>query len=683
MSDLSGFVWSIADLLRGPYKPKQYGNVILPFTVLRRLECVIEPHRNVMSEVLRKARNDTARRSLLRQATRSEADPGLTFWNTSSYTLAKALQDPENLAANLIDYINGFSSDVDMFKHFGEDGFEPTIRKLDENGLLALVTREFAELDLSPARVDNAGMGDLFEHLIFKFAEASNEEAGDFYTPRDAVQLLVDLVFSEDTDGLRGHAVRSVYDPAAGTGGMLSVAEQHVKLMNPDAELRLYAQEINGDSYAICKADMLIKGQDIASIAKGDTLSSDQHEDRNFDYVLSNPPFGQDWKKSEVAVRKENAGQSFQPGVLEQPFVGRFGPGLPSVSDGAMLFLLHAISKMRAVDEFGRGGRVGIVLNGSPLTNGAAGSGPSNIRGWLLENDLVETIVGLPNDMFYNTGIATYLWILTNTKTDERRGRVRLVDATGFGTKMRKKLGDKAVQISERHRDLIVKAAAGGENEVPFKDFDVLDFAYWSVTVARPFQWRFQVSEERVQAIEAAANTEAKTGKVPKPSLGDIKGLPKALREFGDTVYLHRETFLAALDSHLQDAGVTLSTSQRKSLWQSLGEHDPKAEVVSNKKGVPEPDTSLRDAEMVPFGWGGHAKHHDARDETIAAYFEAEVVPHVPDAWIDKSKTRVGYEIPFTRHFYRYSPPRALTSIDADLEKSVARILEMLREVEG
>ncbi|WP_156252432.1 type I restriction-modification system subunit M [Pseudactinotalea terrae] len=665
MSQLSNFVWSIADLLRGPFKPHQYGTVILPFTILRRLEAVMAPHRDALAAAVAKSEDPTMRRAHVRRAT------GLPFYTTSSYTLATALEDPDNLAANLVDYVNGFSDEVDVFKHFD---FEARIHQLDAVDRLIPVTQGFAAAPLSTDDVDNAGMGDLFEHLIFKDFEASNAEAGDFYTPRDAIRLLVDLVFAEDTAALATPGItRSVYDPAAGTGGMLSVAEEHLHELNPKANLALFAQEINPSSYAIAKSDMLIKGQDIANVRLGDTLAEDLFAGDTFDFVLSNPPYGVDWKASEKAVRAEHA----------RGTNGRFGPGLPSVGDGSMLFLLHVIAKLRPVDARGNGGRGGIVLNGSPLFNGGAGSGPSNIRGYLLENDLVDAIVALPNDMFYNTGIATYLWILDNSKQPERRGKVQLVDATKLGTKMRKSLGSKRVEISASDRDLIVRtydhfdggasvgeSGSDGGGSPRSKVFDNLDFAYWSVTIERPLQLNFQVTPERLESV-----TESKP-------LAKVDGLVDALSSFGDKLYLNREEFLRDVGRHLGAAGIGLSTPQRKALWQALGERDENADVCTTK-GQPEPDTGLRDTEVVPFGWGGHSMSHDAERDTIQAYADAEVLPHVPDAWIDWHKTKVGYEIPFTRHFYEYVPPRSLEEIDADLEASVARILTLLREVEA
>lgn len=668
MSVLSSFVWSVADTLRGPYAEAEYGSVILPFTVLRRLECVMAPHREVMAEIVAQYPGEQQRRTHLKLNTRTADSAGLSFWTTSDYTLKRALQDPNNLAENLIDYVGGFSANLDVFKSFD---FETVIRTLDARARLAQVARHFEKIDLSPDAVSNADMGDLFENLIYRFAESANDGAGQFYTPRDVVRLLVDLVYAEDTEALRDRGtVRSVYDPTVGTGGMLTVADEHLHGLNPDASTALFGQEINPRTYAICKADLIIKGQDPSNVRQGDTLVVDRFENQGFDYVLSNPPFGTDWKAVESDVKNEHArgGQ------------GRFAPGLPGVGDAAMLFLLHVASKMRDVDSTGRGGKAGIVLNGSPLFNGGAGSGPSDIRGHMLENDLVEAIVALPNDMFYNTGIATYLWILSNAKSPERKGTVQLIDAKELGSKMRKSIGSKRIEISEAHRKDIVRAFVGGEAEldeatVPVKVFANRDFAYWTVTIERPLQLRFECTPERIGAV------------AEHKKLGQIDELTEVLKSFGDQPYLNREKFIKELAGHLRDHGVGLTTAQRKALWQTIGVHDETADVCLHtsgaRKGEPEPDPALRDTENVSFGWGGHPKTHEALVETVQAYFDAEVKPHVEDAWIDWDKTKTGYEIPFTRHFYTYEPPRPLEEIDADLEHVVSEIMTLLREVES
>ncbi|OBJ33695.1 class I SAM-dependent DNA methyltransferase [Mycolicibacter heraklionensis] len=577
MSKLGNFVWGIADQLRGVYKPHQYGGVILPFTILRRLDCVLGPTRDEVRALAEKYAGGALDVQVKRKT-------GMALYNTSAFDFKTLLEDPEGLRANLMDYITGFSANIDVFERFK---FENELATLDEKNRLYLVTSQFAEVDLHPDVVSNAEMGDLFEHLIYKFAEASNEEAGEHYTPRDAIRLMVDLLFAEESAALlEPGTVRTIYDPTAGTGGMLSVAEERLLERNQDARLRLYGQEINDQSYAICKSDMIAKGQDAGNIKLGDTLADDLFFDRTFDFCMSNPPYGVDWKASQESVKKEALTQN-----------SRFSHGLPTVGDGQMLFLSHLASKMRPAHD--GGGRAGIVLNGSPLFNGAAESGPSRIRQWLLESDLVEAIVALPTNMFFNTGIATYIWILDNTKRPERVGKVQLIDASSFWTKIRRNLGAKGREVDAESRERILALYDAFDEADPdySKVFTVSDFAYWTVTVERPLL--------------------TETGK-----------------------------------------------------------------VSTDRKGNPKPDPKLRDTENIPFTYGGNTDGDAGRAETIKAYFDHQVLPHVPDAWVDVAKTKVGYEIPFTRHFYKYVPPRPLAEIDADLEKQVARIIDLLRQVE-
>lgn len=579
-TNLSSFVWSIADQLRGVYKPHQYGGVILPFTILRRLDCILEPTRDEVRSLAAKYDGGALDVQVKRTT-------GLGFYNTSQFDFPSLLADPAGLRANLVDYITSFSSNVDMFERFK---FENELATLDEKGRLYLIVEAFGNIDLHPDKVSNAQMGDIFEELIRKFAEASNEEAGEHYTPRDAIRLIVDLLFAEDNDALREPGtVRTIYDPTAGTGGMLSVAEERLLSRNPQARLRLYGQEINDQSYAICKSDMIAKGQDASNIRLGDTLIEDLFADRTFDFCMSNPPYGVDWKAAKESVEKErkNLGAA-----------SRFGPGVPAVSDGQMLFLLHLAHKMRPTAH--GGGRAGIVLNGSPLFNGGAGSGPSEIRRWLLENDLVEAIVALPTDMFFNTGIATFVWILDNTKREERRGKVQLIDASSMGTKMRKSLGSKRKEVSAEARDQILALYDAFDEADPelSKVFPINEFGYWTITVEQPLL-------------------------------------------------------------------------------------DDDSNPMTDRKGKPKPDSKKRDTENVPFTYNDNQAGDSGRDATIAAYVHMEILPHVPDAWVDRKKTKVGYEIPFTRHFYKYVPPRPLTEIDADLEAQIAKIQALLSKVEG
>ena len=653
MSNLGNFVWGIADQLRGVYRPSQYGNVILPMTILRRLDCVLEATRD---QVRALAEAET-RPEILDVKVRQQF--GLHFYNTSDYDLARLKKDPDGLRNNLIDYISKFSSNIDVFERFK---FENEIATLDENNRLYIVVSQFADIDLHPDVVSNAEMGDLFEELIRKFAEASNETAGEHFTPRDAIRLAVDLVFAEDSDALTEKGVvRSVYDPTAGTGGMLSVADEHLKSRNPDARLNLYGQEINDQSYAICKSDMIAKGQDAGNIKRGDTLANDLFAGRTFDYCLSNPPYGVDWKASQDAVVTEyNHGGAYS----------RFPGGLPPISDGQMLFLQHLATKMRPVED--GGGRAAIVLNGSPLFSGGAESGPSEIRRWLLENDLVEAIVALPTNMFYNTGIATYIWLLDNTKQPERVGKVQLIDGTDLYAKMRKSLGSKNRELTDEHREAILRLYDEMADDDRSKILTNDQFGYWTITVERPLRLNFTCTPERIERALAAKPLKAV----------DPEQLRDALEAFGIETYTNRETFLKALNPHLGDCGVALTTPQRKALWLALGEHDDDADICLDKNGNPEPDPALRDAENVPFTYAGNVRGAEGRFETIGAYFDNEVLPHVADAWVDHAKTKVGYDIPFTRHFYRYVPPRPLAEIDADLDVQVFRILDLLREVE-
>jgi type I restriction enzyme M protein len=575
-ANLSALLWSVADLLRGDYKQSEYGRVILPFTVLRRLDCVLEPTKAaVLEEKEKREKAGLNPEPFLIQKS------GQHFVNTSPMDLKKVLGDADNVRENLLAYVRAFSPAVrDIFDAFD---FAGQVERLDKAKLLYLVTQKFANFDLHPDAVSNAQMGLVFEELIRRFAELSNETAGEHFTPREVIRLMVNLLFIEDDDALnKPGVVRTLYDPTAGTGGMLSVADEYLTEHNPGARLVMFGQELNPESYAICKADMLIKGQDVSNIVLGNTLSNDGLPEKRFDYMLSNPPFGVEWKKIETEVRKE---------AKQKGFSGRFGPGLPRVSDGSLLFLLHLISKMRPAQQ--GGSRFGIVLNGSPLFTGGAGSGESEIRRYVLENDLLEAIVALPTDMFYNTGIATYVWILSNRKPQNRRGIVQLIDGSGMWQKMRKSLGSKRKELSPAHIEEITRLFGGCEEAqrggVPISRlFRNEDFGYRTITVERPLR------DEKGEIVRAA------------------KG---------------------------------------------------------KAKGQPVPDTDLRDTENVPLS------------EDVEAYFRREVLPHAPDAWIDHDKTKVGYEIPFNRHFYVFNPPRPLAEIDAELKIVTDRIVAMIGEL--
>ncbi len=644
---ISALIWATADLLRGDYKQSDYGKIILPFTLLRRLECVLEPTReDVLKEnEARKNLGIPMEQFLVRKS-------GHSFYNTSKYTLSKLMSDPNNIRENLESYINDFSPNArEIFEKYE---FAVQIDKLNEANLLYLIIEKFAHIDLHPDAISNHEMGLLFEELIRKFAEASNETAGEHFTPRDIVRLTTSLLFSTDDDVLtKSGVVRSLYDPTAGTGGFLSSGSEYVYELNPDATLVTFGQELNGESYAICKADMMIKGQPVENIKHGNTLSDDQLESNKFDYMLSNPPFGVEWKKVQKTVVQE---------YEEQGFNGRFGPGLPRVSDGSLLFLLHLISKMRPQSE--GGSRIGIILNGSPLFTGGAGSGESEIRRYVLENDLLEAIVAMPNDMFFNTGIATYIWILSNNKPTDRKGKVQLINASGMGNSMRKSLGSKRKFLDETQISDIVRLYGEFETSKISKLFKTTDFGYRRITVERPLQLSYYPHD--ADKLEALQNDKA------------FAKIDKALQEeFLDMLEGVESQKYYSLDDLLIDLAIEPMTALVKLIMKHLGEHDDEAQIMRDKKGNPKPNPDLRDYENIPLS------------EDIEEYFAREVTPHVPLAWIDEKKCDakdgevgiVGYEIPFNRHFYEYTPPRALEEIDAELETLSAEIMEMLREI--
>jgi type I restriction enzyme M protein len=646
-SSLGAMVWSVADLLRGEYKQSDYGKVILPFTLLRRLESVLAPTKDaVLAEYNTKKDLGIPLDIFLTQKS------GNQFYNTSKFDLNTLLADPDNLLQNLENYITGFSANaLEVFEKYK---FNEQIQFLSDSDLLFEVVKKFATIDLSPESVSNHDMGLVFEDLIRRFAEASNETAGEHFTPRDTVRLTTSLLFCMDDEILTKEGiVRSLYDPTAGTGGFLSSGSEYIHELNDKAKLVLFGQELNGESYAICKADMLIKGQDVANIKHGNTLSDDQLYAKKFSYSLSNPPFGVEWKKVEKIVKQEHT---------EKGYAGRFGPGLPRVSDGSLLFLMHLISKMEKMEN--GGGRIGIILNGSPLFTGGAGSGESEIRRYTLENDLLEAIVALPTDMFFNTGIATYIWVLSNKKPEERQGKVQLINATSMFQPIRKSLGSKRKEISQEQQDEITRIYGNFEESKVSKIFDTEDFGFRRITVERPLQLAFYPhNEEKVNALkeDSAFN---------KWDADLQQALLENLAYIKDDEILDREVFNDKIT-------IKLTATQLKLVHKHIGEHNDNAAICTDKKGNPEPNPDLRDYENIPL------------KEDIQAYFEREVLPHVPNAWIDTNKTDardgqvgiVGYEIPFNRHFYEYTPPRPLEAIDADLDAVTADILKLLQEV--
>ncbi|WP_041350400.1 type I restriction-modification system subunit M [Nitrosococcus watsonii] len=653
-SQTAAFLWSIADLLRGDFKQSQYGRIILPFTLLRRMECVLEPTKAkvVQQATVHQHKPDHVREMLLRRAA-----SGLQFFNASPLTLG-TLSDTQT-AADLMSYAQSFSTDAcEIFEHFE---FENFVQQLSSANLLYQVVQRFAATDLSPARISNFGMGIIFEELIRRFAESSNETAGEHFTPRDIVHLTTSLVITGQDDKLAPNRIVTIYDPTAGTGGFLSEGDEYIQSISEKVSVSLHGQELNPESYAICKADMLIKGQDVANIKLGNTLSNDQltGPEHRFDFMLSNPPFGVEWKK----VQKQISGEHKHKG-----FNGRFGPGLPRVPDGSLLFLLHLVSKMR--DPRDGGSRIGIILNGSPLFTGGAGSGESEIRRYLLQHDLVEAIIALPTDMFYNTGIATYVWLLSNHKPAERRGKVQLIDGSQHFAKMRKSLGSKRQYVTAEQINELVRLYGAFEETPQSKIFPINAFGYRRITVERPLRLNFQASAARIDNVLREKAIQ-KLDDTARQQLADALGAMDP-----SPLYRNREQFAKLLKKTLTAHGVSLSTPEQKALLNGLGERDPEADICTTK-GKPEPDTGLRDNENVPLG------------ESVYDYFQREVIPHVPDAWINESKRDaldgevgiVGFEIPFNRHFYVFQPPRPLEAIDRDLKACTDRIKQMIEEL--
>lgn len=710
-SQVANFIWSICNLLRGPYKRNEYRKAILPLTVLRRFDCLLEPTKQAAFE---EYQNLTSKPERVIQA-RLQAITGYRFYNLSRMQFAKTsrhslLNDPNNLAPNLNNYVNGFSPNVraimEKFK------FSDQIAHMAEKNILFEVIKAFAAVDLSPQRVDNVQMGYVFEELIRIGAEQSNEEAGEHFTPREVIKLMVNLLLVPEQDLAQSHVVKTIYDPACGTGGMLSVAEEYIRKLNAEAKPKLFGQDWNDEAWAVCKSDMLIKDEDADNIILGDTFTRDGFDRDSegnkwtFDYMLANPPFGVEWKQQQKSIQQE---------ADTLGYAGRFGAGTPRINDGALLFLQHMIAKMRTVEN--GGSRIGIVFNGSPLFTGDAGSGESEIRRWIIENDWLEAIVALPEQLFYNTGISTYIWIISNRKEPQRKGKIQLIDARNFWVPMEKSLGNKRRRIGDPgdkakdpdHIGEITRIYAnftegetrrfnidGKDKElVVSKVFDNADFGYHKITVERPLRLNFQASAERMARIEeqtafvnlagsnkkneTARQQEIEGGRARQQQIrgllaafaaqhGDENALGRGEKSFAPT-YLDRTAFLNALRQTEQATGIRLSASELKAVLAALSERDESAQICTDRQGNPEPDSDLRDTETVPL------------KESIEAYFQREVLPHVPDAWIDHGKTKIGYEIPLNRHFYRYEPPRELEVIEAEIKSLEGEIIELLREV--
>lgn len=630
-SEKVGLIWSVAKLLRGDYKLSDFGKVILPFVVLRRLDCVLESSKEA---VLAAAKNVPETATAIMRETILNKAAGQSFHNLSPYTFARLKSEPDQLELNLNNYLNGFSSNI---KNVFVEQFElkQQIARLDKSGLLFLVLSRFADVDLHPNKVSNLDMGYIFEELIRKFAEQSNETAGEHFTPREVIRLMVNLLLTDDANALRQNGViRTLYDPACGTGGMLSVAETYVRELNKSAKLIPFGQELNPETYAICKCDMLIKGQDPEKIAFGNSISEDKFASEKFDYCISNPPFGVDWKKIEsfVKAEKESLGLS-----------GRFGAGLPSVEDGALLFLQHMLSKLRTDSP----SRMAIVVNGSSLINGKPGSGESEIRRWAIENDWLEAIVGLPDQMFYNTGILTYIWILSRNKPDHRRGKIQLINAVDMYDKSWKALGDKRNELSEEHITEITRTFGDMTETSWSRVFDNSDFGFVRVTMERPLRLSFEITQDKLEDIR-----DDELRFAIQPLSGTVK-------------WRSEQAFITDLKRALGRNDITLKTPALKSLAARFGTVDPDAEpVIRGGKQVPDPD--LRDFETIPL----------ASDPDV--HFQRNVLPYAPDAWMEMSGAKKGYRIPFTQIFFQYQPPRSLDKIDEQLRQDMSDLVSSL-----
>jgi type I restriction enzyme M protein len=658
------FIWDLADLLRGSYKRNEYQKVILPFTVLKRFDSVLEYSKKDVLETYNKYKDTIENLDpVLSSVAVDKNDNELGFYNYSKYDFKSLIQDPEHIEENLMHYLDSFSPNIqDIFDNFY---IKNHIARLSKANLLFLLVKKFSEskLDLHPDKVSNHEMGTIFEELIRKFSEQSNEEAGEHFTPRDVVKLMTHLIFSENGVHLQEkNLIKKIYDPACGTGGMLTSCKNFISELNDSVDVVLYGQEVNEEIYAICKADMLIKGENSENIkGPSSTLSDDQLPDDWFDFMISNPPYGRKWEQDKEAVQKE----------AEKGFDGRFGAGLPRINDGQLLFLEHMLSKMKEDEK----SRIAVITNGSPLFTGDAGSGESNIRRWIIENDFLEAIIGLPDQLFYNTGIRTYIWVLTNEKPRERVGKVQLVDASGKYVKMRKSLGNKRHQLSDEDiEDIMDLYNEFDENDV-IKVFDNEDFGYTKVTVERPLQLNYEVTEERLEnlyAVNAFSKLAVSKSKDPEVKLreeGEGKKLQDkiitALKKI-DQPYQNWDAFEMRVKKVLKP--FNLSAAFIKNIIMALSEHDETADYVTDKKGNKKPDPKLRDTEKIPL------------KEDVDEYFRREVLSYYSDAWMDRKKDKIGFELNFTQYFYKYQPPRPLEEIERDIREVTAEIQELIRE---
>lgn len=660
-AELSAFIFNVADILRGAYKPHEYGAVMLPMTLLRRFECVVAPHRAAIDAAVKNARG--LKGPSLEAAVLDEmASRKLRVVHIGERSFSSVLTG--EVCDEMLAYFGEWSANV--IKVLANFKFAEQVKRLQEVGKLYGVVSSFAAIDLSPEVVDNHMMGMAFEDLIRRFAETSNFTAGEHYTPRDVIELMVDLLLEADAERLK-HGAPSVklYDPACGTGGMLTVAAEHIRKANPNARPLLYGQEINAESFALCQGDVLLRDQDPENIALGNTLRVDRHADKPFDYLLSNPPFGVDWKDDAKEVLRERK---------EHGARGRFAAGLPRLSDGSLLFLQHMVSKLRPKEQ--GGGRIAIVLNGSPLFTGDAGSGESDIRKWLFENDLVEAIVGLPDQLFFNTGIATWVWLVTNRKPEARANQVQIVDATGMGIKMRRSLGNKRNEIPAAQREAIVALYRDFTEGPTVKILPTTAFGYRKITVERPLRLRPVRDADHRARLDAHGAVRALTEKRGLGAEKQREGIAAqtALHEVVEALDDAR-TFATWMDFEetvavaFKAKGHKLTGALRWALRDSLGERDSAATPLRDEDGALVPDPELRDNENVPL------------DETVEDYMAREVLPHVPDAWVDPAKDKIGYEVSITRYFYRYTPPRPPSEIAAEIQTLEREVQALLAEV--
>jgi len=664
----STFIWNIADLLRGSYKRNEYQKVILPFTVLKRFDSVLKHSQPEVDKIYEQYKSTFSIDDMkipLQEVLVDEEGNEINFYNVSGFTFEKLLEDSDAIEENLLTYIDGFSKNVrDILENFE---IKDHISRLAKANLLYLLIGKFSEerINLSPKAVSNHEMGTIFEELIRKFSETSNEEAGEHFTPRDVVKLMTELMFINDESIEEKGIIKTIYDPACGTGGMLTFCEEHILSQNSNPKIVLYGQEINPEIYAICKADMLIKGNSADNIkGPSSTLSDDRLPDKHFDYIISNPPYGRDWELDQKAVLKE----------AELGEQGRFQAGTPRKNDGQLLFLQHMISKMKKDEK----SRIAVITNGSPLFTGDAGSGESNIRKWILENDYLETLIALPGELFYNTGIKTYIWILTNQKSFERTGKVQLIDATEEYTKIRKSLGNKRNEITKRHIQKIKEYYNTLENTDKIKIFDTTDFGYTKVIVERPLQRNYQVNNERLDnlySISAFKKLSESKNKNPEEKLAEEEQgkqkqqeIIKSLKTIGDNKFTNWNEFESEVTNAVEKFDF-IKPAMIKQIILKLSEFDETAEIVTDKKGKQKADTELRDNEKIPL------------KKDIDEYFQEEVTPYYPQAWMDRKKDKTGYEINFTQYFYTYTPPRPLEEIEAEIIEVTGEIKKLLGEL--